>query len=108
MRTDFMGGPAACDGRYVRSTDNFLICPTTIDGIMHLSAEHYYQYAKFDRSAPGAVLGHCEGIRKTRSASSAWTMGQSRAYRLISNFERRKTGLMYRAVSHRDSNPRHV
>jgi len=93
-----MGGPALIDGQNVRSTDNFLIAPTTIDGLVHRSAEHYYQYAKFDQSGGGDVLKHCQGIVTVENAGSAWGMGQSRRYPLISNFEERKAGLMYRAV----------
>merc|ERR550514_2357315 len=93
-----MGGPASADGKCVRSTDNFLTAPTIIDGLPHLSAEHYYQYAKFDQSVGGPVIRHCEAIRRQPNAMTAWTMGQSRSYRLIKDFEKRKAGLMYRAV----------
>ena len=86
------------DGKSNKSTDNFLIAPTSIDGVVHKSAEHYYQYAKFDRSAGGSVLQHCAKIIQVENAGGAWGLGQSRAYKLIPNFEAEKVGLMYRGV----------
>ena len=93
-----MGGPAVVDGKRVKSTDNFLIAPFVIDGVAHASAEHYYQYAKFDRSCGEAVQRHCEAVRLVPDATTAWSLGQVRQHALIENFEERKAGLMYRAV----------
>ena len=81
----------------VRSTDNFLAVPMTIDNVVHQSCEHYYQYAKFDADR-ASVLPHRERIRNASSGGAAWSLGQSRQHKLIDAFEESKYSLMYRAV----------
>ena len=94
-----MGGPARVHGRAYHSTDNFLIAPTTVDDLVYPSAEHYYQFAKFDqaRGVKGCPA-HCEAIRLAPSGEAAWSLGQSRKFPLIPDFERHKAALMYRGV----------
>jgi len=93
-----MGGPAVIDGAHVEGTDNFLIAPFTIEGVVWPSCEHYFQAAKFFQATDAYTTQHCEAIRQAPTAGRAWSMGQSRRATLRDDWEAVKANVMYRAV----------
>eukprot|EP01065_Artemidia_motanka_P046177 TRINITY_DN693_c0_g1_i1.p1 TRINITY_DN693_c0_g1~~TRINITY_DN693_c0_g1_i1.p1 ORF type:complete len:187 (+),score=63.29 TRINITY_DN693_c0_g1_i1:65-562(+) len=85
------GGPCKCDGQMHRSMDNFLQRPMTIDGQEWISAEQYFQAAKF------ADERHRERIRAERDGHAQWQLGQSREHKLREDWEAEKVHVMYTA-----------
>lgn len=86
-----MGGPAYVGGRCYQHFDNFYSCSFEWMGMTWRSAEHLYQALKFKDKE------YQREINKQRNPHIAWSMGQSREYKLIDDFEKKKAGLMYRA-----------
>eukprot|EP01062_Namystynia_karyoxenos_P067180 TRINITY_DN61064_c0_g1_i1.p1 TRINITY_DN61064_c0_g1~~TRINITY_DN61064_c0_g1_i1.p1 ORF type:complete len:176 (+),score=39.19 TRINITY_DN61064_c0_g1_i1:78-605(+) len=85
------GGPCFCDGKEHESMDNFLPRPMVIDGVTWMSAEQYFQAAKFEDEA------HRERIRCARDGQEQWELGQSREHRLREDWEEQKVNVMYEA-----------
>ena len=86
-----MGGPGFCNGKTYNIFDNFYSCVFFLDGKKYCSSEQCYQSLKF------VDENYKEKIRLTFSPNSAWSLGQSREYELIPNFEQEKVNLMYKA-----------
>ena len=102
-----MGGPARVDGKACRSTDNFLVQPMTILGMVDgveqpltwSTCEHFFQAVKFDTVRGGpATQQYVRAIQESESAGSAWSMGQSRAHPIRGDWEAVKTHAMYIGV----------
>eukprot|EP01063_Lacrimia_lanifica_P008487 TRINITY_DN1553_c0_g1_i1.p3 TRINITY_DN1553_c0_g1~~TRINITY_DN1553_c0_g1_i1.p3 ORF type:complete len:157 (+),score=34.76 TRINITY_DN1553_c0_g1_i1:46-516(+) len=86
-----MGGPCIVGGKQVPATDNFGISPFVLDGQEWMSAEQYFQAKKF------VDEGHREKIRAERSGTKQWQLGNSRAHRILPNWEQIKVDVMYEA-----------
>jgi ribA/ribD-fused uncharacterized protein len=99
-----MGGSCriCVDGRWksVKSTDNFALMPMKIDGKIWQTCEAYFQAMKFDPAARDnpRVAAHVEAIRLARNPGEAWRLGQSRKFKLRSDWETVKAHVMLTAV----------
>ena len=108
-----MGGPARIGNQRLASTDNFLVQPMPIDGVLvqpatgeHFptqlswkSVEHFFQAAKFDAVVGGmSVWEHCREIQSVDDPLEAWSLGQSRDHPLRADWEDIKAHAMYLGV----------
>ncbi|GAB5372151.1 hypothetical protein AAMO2058_001641000 [Amorphochlora amoebiformis] len=74
-----MGGPCVCDGKQYDEMDNFLIAEMKLDG-KKFKDENYREL-----------------IRNEKSGDKCWSLGQSRKFKIIENWEEIKVDVMYRA-----------
>eukprot|EP01060_Flectonema_neradi_P026653 TRINITY_DN35838_c0_g1_i1.p1 TRINITY_DN35838_c0_g1~~TRINITY_DN35838_c0_g1_i1.p1 ORF type:complete len:175 (+),score=42.24 TRINITY_DN35838_c0_g1_i1:45-527(+) len=95
-----MGGPCTIDGKVCKSTDNFGHDGFKLDGKTWVSAEQYYQAAKYKDES------YIEKIRSERDGMRCWMLGQSRKYPMRPDWEEVKVDIMYAAnVAKFEQNP---
>lgn len=80
-----MGGSAHVDNEIIEEFDNFECTPFIYENKLWISAEQAYQASKFEDEK------YRELIRKTTQSTRYYTLGQSREFKMKTDFNRKKS-----------------